>query len=178
MRLVIWTELNHKSLGAHMLLQAVRSKHERFCSAGSKWGGRKKRQQDAKKENTQVAVLSLSAVPRTQTHASQRVAVANTSTQELCFWKELSLRNLLLPVTFPFPTFYKMKWCSVLVLFALLNFWELYLKQRLVWGYFPLSCIIAGDIKWKIINRKYVTKHKTLGSGRQIKKYPLYASWH
>lgn len=64
---------------------------------------------DAKKKNAQVAVLSLSAVLRTQTHASQRVAVANTLTQELCFWKELSSRNLLLPVTFPFQTFYKMK---------------------------------------------------------------------
>lgn len=66
--LVIWTELDRKSAGAHILLKAVRNKQEVFCSAGSKWGGRKKRQQDAEKKKAQVAGCGCGCFKRQQDH--------------------------------------------------------------------------------------------------------------
>lgn len=139
-----------------------RKQREGFCSGGSKWGGRKKRHQGAKRKYAQVAGCgcecfknsSASVVLRTKTPASQRAAAANTPMKKLCSRKELSSGNWMLLIVFFSSSF--IKWSSVLLSFH--------------------SAIVSA-IKWHMINKQHAAKHKILGNDRQINKHSLDASW-
>jgi hypothetical protein len=70
-----------------------------------------------------MAVSLLTAVLRMKIHASWIMAAVRAEIKKFNYvWKELSLRNLMLVITFLFQMLSEVKLCSILALFTLICF--------------------------------------------------------
>ena len=156
-RVVIWleirTELNHKSPGALKLLTTSRNEQEGFWSAGSKWGGRKKRHQSAKRRNARAAGCGCecfkTAVPPLSW--GQRCILHRERLLHTHQWRTLLLEGAVFKKSsFSFlSSFIKRSYVQFCFIFhSIIYFKEPHLK------------LIVRDIKWHIISKQHVENTK------------------